>query len=428
MKRLIRSVNRINNNEYAYSVITKVFGVLAGLVYSILYSRYLGKELRGEAAVVVNFSTLTSLVLCAGIYQAYPFFRKNGNKDRRVLYEEYINNCLGLFLLYIVLCIFISLVLPLSIGKRISFILIPFLVGTRLFNYVVLIETPKKRNTASIVLYLFDIFLVVGLMLFTKADLFWCFFLLVVKEIVYFLVAIRIVGIPILKIRPTIKNLVPYIRFGIIPMMTIILMEINYRVDVLMLEGKVSSAEIGVYSLGVQLAERLWLIPDALKDILLSKLTKGKAADEVAKITRISLAAMIVCVFFAVVLGRPFLVILFGKEYSGAYEIMLVILASVISMVFYKMVYAYNVANGNRGVNLIILGLAATLNVVMNFVLIPQMGNMGAAVASLVSYSVCGLAFLIYFISKTHTPLIKMVLVTKSDFHQMIGLVKRNNK
>lgn len=408
-----------------YSVIAKVVGIAAGLVYTILYSRYLGAEFRGEASVITNFAVLGSLGLCAGIYQAYPYFRKTRDMKREELYIEYINNCLGMCLLYVLLCSLASIFLPFPTGRKISLVLIPFMVGTKLLNYVVLIETPKVRNTASVCLFLIDILLVGALMIFTKANIFFCYFFLIAKEIIYFCVATFNLKVPLSRIKPTVRKVLPYIKYGWIPMITVILMEVNYKVDVLMLDGKVPASDIGIYSLGVQLAERLWLIPDALKDILLSKLTKGKGPDEVAKITRISLTAMIVCIFLAILFGHFFIKLLFGEEYSGAYEIMLVILASVISMVFYKMVYSFNVANGHRVVNMVILGIAAIANVGINYALIPHMGTVGAAIASLISYFVCGIAFLIYFVRKTHVSVFSMLVMNKSDVKQLVGLIKQ---
>ena len=422
---MFSTIKRIVNNEYVYSVLAKVFGIALGLVYTILFSRYMGADLRGAASIVTNFSTLASLGLCIGVYQAYPYFRKNSDKPKDELYMEYINNCIGMCIIYVLLCSLVIAFVPVSLGRKISFVLIPFMVGTKLLNYVVLIETPKIRNTASIYLFLIDIVIIIVLMIFTKANLFYCYSFLILKEVIYFFIAFKNLKVPITKIRPTVKNLPPYIRYGWIPMITVILMEVNYKVDVLMLEGKVSKADIGIYSLGVQLAERLWLVPDALKDILLSKLSKGKGVEEVAKVTRISLAAVVVCIILAIIFGRFFINLLFGEEFSDSYYIMLVILASVISMVFYKMVYSFNVANGHRVVNMVILGIAAIANVGINYFLIPVMGNMGAAVASLVSYSVCGLTFLLYFVIKTKTPIYKMLFMTISDFKQLAKIVVR---
>ena len=419
MSRVRNTARNVVNNEYAYSVIAKVVGVFLGLLYSILYSRYLGAELRGEASVITNFSALGSLLLCVGIYQAYPYFRKTKNVNQTELYMEYINNCIGMCLVYVIACTVIIAFAPLPIGRKISFVLLPFMVGTKLLNYVVLIEKPKIRNTASIYLFLIDIIIMAILMIFTDANLFYCYAFLIAKEAIYFIIAVKNLHIPLTSIRPTVKQVLPYIKYGWIPMITVIMMEINYKVDVLMLDGKAATAEIGVYSLGVQLAERLWLIPDALKDILLSKLTKGKGPDEVARVTRISLVAMVICIILAIIFGRVIISLLFGDEYSGAYEVMLVILVSVISMVFYKMVYSFNVANGQRVINMIILSIAAISNIIINLLLIPKLGSMGAAIASLISYSVCGVTFLVYFVITTKTPLNKMLFMNVEDLKHL---------
>lgn len=405
---------KLINNLYVYSVIAKIIGVATGFLYSILYSRFLGAELRGEASVIINIATIVSLVMCLGIYQAYPYFRKN-KINLEELYISYINKVLGLFLVYFFGCIAFALYLPISKDLKIALILMPFIMGTKELNYVVLIERPRLRNTASIILNLIDIVILAILMLFTSANYFICFAFLITKEILYFSIAFKNLKVRFFSLRPTLKGIFPYIKFGIVPMITVILMEINYKIDILMLNGNVSMADIGIYSLGVQLAERLWLIPDAIKDILLSKLTKGKGPIEVAKSIRISLLMIIISIVFAIFLGKPFITIFFGKEYSGSYKIMLTILVSIISMVFYKMVYSYNVANGMRYVNMIILGITALTNVILNYALIPLMGNLGAATASLTSYSVCGIVFLIYFHKRTGLSYYDILIMKKSD-------------
>ena len=214
----------------------------------------------------------------------------------------------------------------------------------------------------------------------------------------------------------------PYIKYGIVPMLTVILMEINYKVDIIMLDRfYVSTTDIGIYSLGVMLAQKIWIITDALKDILLSKLAKGRTVDEVSKVTRISLFITILIIIGVICFGKPFIVLLYGKEYSGSYLVTLIIMAGVVGMVFYKMVYSYNVVNGHKNINLILLGIAALLNIIVNIVAIPHLGSLGAALASLVSYSICGIAFLMYFCIKTQTPIRNMLLINKNDI-KMIKL------
>ena len=413
------TIKNLTNNEYIFSVIAKFIGIFTGIIYTILFSRYFGAELRGQSSVILNYGEMISLVLCLGVYQAYPYFKKEFKKD---IYIEYINYIFGLLVLYIIIACILILNIDFDITTKISIILAPILMGIQQLNYVVLIENSKLRNTSNIKLDIFDIVLLAVLMVFTKANLVLCILFLIVKHLVFLFIAISNLQIKISDIRPTLKGIMPYIKYGIVPMLTVILMEINYKVDIIMLDRfYVSTTDIGIYSLGVMLAQKIWIITDALKDILLSKLAKGRTVDEVSKVTRISLFITILIIIGVICFGKPFIVLLYGKEYSGSYLVTLIIMAGVVGMVFYKMVYSYNVVNGHKNINLILLGIAALLNIIVNIVAIPHLGSLGAALASLVSYSICGIAFLMYFCIKTQTPIRNMLLINKNDI-KMIKL------
>lgn len=417
-----KTISKLTDNAYIYSVLAKIISILIGLVHSVLYTRYLGAELRGEASVIMNYAGLISLLLCFGIYQAYPYFKKKTGQD---IYSEYINYIFGLFLLYLLTGLILISVWGLPANILVVTILVPFLMAIKQLNYVVLIENPKLRNTASIRLDLFDIAFLAFLMIFTQANYFLCITFLIVNNLVYFIIAVSNLKIRITAIRPNLKGISSYIKYGIVPMLSVILMEINYKADVLILQYfDINMSQIGVYSLGVMLANRLWMMPDALKDILLSHLARGRTKAEVAKITRISLFAMVLFIIGAVLFGQPVILLLYGAEFSGAYLVTMILLAGIFGMVFYKMVYSYNVVNGHTGVNLILLGTAAGLNVLLNIGLIPLYGILGAAAASFISYLVCGISFLAYFCLRTNTPVLDMLIIKPEDIKMMLRYIK----
>ena len=173
---MIQYIKKIIDNEYVFSVVAKVISVFSGIVYSILFARYLGPELRGEAAVILNYSEMISLVLCLGIYQAYPYFKKTTGKD---LYMEFINYIFGLLLLYIVVAVVLICLFDWKISIALSILLAPILMGIKQLNYFVLIENPKIRNTANIKLDIFDIVFLSVLLIVTEADYGFCVFFLV---------------------------------------------------------------------------------------------------------------------------------------------------------------------------------------------------------------------------------------------------------
>lgn len=405
---------KLTSNAYVFSVLAKIFSVLAGIVYSVLYSRYLGAELRGTASIINNYADIIAILLCLGAFQAYPYFKQRDGKD---IYESFINNVFAMMMVYFIIIIPVVLMIPMKLNLIVALLIAPIWMGSRQLNYVVLIENPRLSNIASIIVDVSDLITLAVLMFFTSANLQWCIVVVSFKQVFFLMICIRNIHFRSFRFRPSLKGIVPYIRYGLVPMITIILMEVNYKIDVLMLEWfHISNATIGIYSLGVMLAQKVWMIPDALKDILLSKLVGGKGPEEVAKVSRISFFITMICELFIVLFGRVLIRILYGAEYEGAYYITLIICAGVIGMVFYKMIYSFNVANGEKNINLLLLSLSAVANIILNAVTIPLIGSYGAAIASLVSYFVCGIGFLVFFSRKTGIKISDIVFVKKDDF------------
>lgn len=187
LKSLKSITGKLTENVYTFSVIAKVISIITGLLYSILFARYLGSELRGDASVILNYSEMISLILCLGVYQAYPYFRKNSEKT---IYMEYINYVFGMFFIYLIIAVVlcISGIFPTNIV--VSIMLAPILMGIKQLNYVVLVENPKLRNTANIKLDLFDIGFLTLLIIITKANYSLCIVFLVVKYLVFFIIAV----------------------------------------------------------------------------------------------------------------------------------------------------------------------------------------------------------------------------------------------
>lgn len=415
--------NNLITNEYAFSVITKISGVLLGLIYTVVFSRYFEAELRGVSTVIYAYSEFFMLIACFGTYQGYPYYKKQGKKN---IYEEYVNIVTGMLLLYLAISVILILLLWGYFEICTVIALIPFSFATKEFNYVVMIENPSSMNRAVLLLGVVENVLVLLFSLVFKRRLTILILFMVCREIIYFFVTASRLKIKLCKIRPTLKGIVPYLRFGIIPMVTVIMMELNYKADVAMLDYfKVKHVDIGVYGLGVTLVSKVWLIPDALKDILTSKLAKGKQEDEVCKVLRISFFVILLFILALIILGKPFISLLYGTSFEGAYNIIVIMLVGVVGMVFYKLIYPYNVINGYQKVNLFILGCAALINVIFNAIMIPISGCQGAALASSVSYFICGLLYVLYFSKKACIPIKEMIVLKRNDIEKIKGLLNK---
>lgn len=424
-------LKKLLKNDYTFSLVARVVCIIFGFIYTVLLSRYLGASLRGEYSIVQNYATLAAVLLSFGIYQAYPYFKKkNPDKDnQKKLYKNITSNILGLFLIYLFICIFIVIFIPINFRIKMVLLIIPTSYLYKQINYILLIENPRICNITDVILSIFDIVVVTLLMFFTKANVFYCFAFLTIDKIVYAFLPVRNLKINFLKNPPKVdKEIKKYIRYGFIPMITIILMTVNHKVDIIMLSlfKDISTADIGIYSLGVLLAEKVWMLPDTLTNILQSKLANGKEEDEVAKISRISFTVTAFSLILVAILGKPLISFAYGSEYSGAYQITLIILLGVLGMTFYKVIYSYNVVNGKRKLNFIFLSLSVIINVALNLIFISNYKTIGAAIASLIAFIFCGFIFLVSFSHDTGIKIVDMIFLKKGDIELLKSLLKKD--
>jgi len=410
--KFIKNINSFAENEYLFSVGCKISGVIIGILYIVILNRFLGTALKGEYAVISNYLNILAIIARMGMDEAYPVFRNREQHSAQI----YLGNIKSVVLFWCIIVVFLANMFSFEFDKKIVLYLLPIEIAASCINYAVQVEYPKRKNISYITLNLVYLVFVTALLFCSKANIYHVVAIISLKSVMTLILACRNININVLKLKCRIAEIKPYIMYGFFPMLSVLLMTINYRVDIIMLEDKVPLQDIGIYSLAVNLADKVWLVPDALKEILVSKLTKGRTECEVAKVIRISLFCTLITCLGYIAFGRVFVNTLFGHEFLSAYSIMLVLLLGVFPMIFYKMIYAFNVVYGYKMVNFNILFSSAILNIALNKFLIPIMGVLGAAWTSVFSYSLSGILFALYFNKKVRLPYREMILIKKQDF------------
>ena len=164
------------------------------------------------------------------------------------------------------------------------------------------------------------------------------------------------------------------------------------RIDQIMLAELVGSEEVGVYSVAVRLAEAWFFVPTIIYWSLLPTLVEAKATSDAlfhAKLQKYYnlMALLAYAIAVPVTLLAPWLVrTLFGAEFARAGAMLAVLMwANLFTYLEIARSAYFNVMNWNR-VYLATLALGAALNVLLNWLLIPRYGGLGAAIASCVSY------------------------------------------
>lgn len=414
---------RALKNPYVFSVISKLSIVLLGFAYTVCQSRYLGASIKGDIAYISSITQITSILFGIGIHQAYPNYKKKAVDDVAPLF---VKLTMGITLCYAVLAIILSLSVRKDFKMISVFLMTPLLVYNRIVAYINMVEAPNRKNATELIADIVLLIAVIILWITTPATVQWGVFLLVIKDLLLAIIYTYRLRKPLLApVTISIRKILGIIEYGIYPMLALLMTTLNYRVDVIMLKQFVNKADVGIYSVGVMLAERVWMIPDALKEVMISNLAKGKGVDEVSFVIRICNSACIIVVIGILLLGQPFINLFFGAEYSSAYSVTVIILVGVIFMVYYKMIGAFNIVEGKQRENFIYLVVSVICNIALNLVLIPMMGKTGAATASIFSYAISAGLFIRKFLAETPVKLRDMLFLNKQDIIRLKTVIKK---
>lgn len=414
---------KIINNDYVFSVLTRIYLILAGVIISSLQVRFLGKDLNGELAYINSSTNILNTVFVCGIHQSYVYYRRQrGDKFR----DYYMGSVTILFGIYIAISVMLQLIIRPDFDIAVIVLTVPILFYIKIVRYVTLVEYPKTKNEVEIIMNTSKILFLAVVFFFVKATHIWILVLLLFQELLSLVLYLRKLGVRMIIDKDSLRLLWMLLSFGVFPMLSLLLTTLNYRIDVVMLKTAVTYASVSIYTIGVQIGEQCWAIPDAIRDILMSKLTNGKTAAEVCKVIRFSNSIMLMAQIAMIALGNLMIRILYGEGYSESYNILLMIMLSSYGMIYTKMISTYNVAEGKQKINLLYMIFTAGSNIVINFLLIPRLGIYGAGIASVISYNLGGILQIRYFSRLTGTRLSDMLFIGKNDIAELKKILGKN--
>ncbi len=173
---------------------------------------------------------------------------------------------------------------------------------------------------------------------------------------------------------------------------------INLRVDQVFLFTFLSAKELGVYAADVRIVETLHLLPTVFSALAYPVLCKRfqdskKGFAAAYRVILKFLNLFIVPVATATFLLAPKIIALaFGPEYESGGPALSVLMFSEICVYFGIVNNNLLLAAGQQDFIFVSTFLGAVTNVVLNLLLIPSYGIIGAAISTLISYS--GLSYL----------------------------------
>lgn len=176
---------------------------------------------------------------------------------------------------------------------------------------------------------------------------------------------------------------------------------VGYRVELFVLEWYEGVAAVGIYSIAMQAAEALWLIPAAVATAITGPAVHDVEADASRLTARSAVKALAYTAGAAIIVGAsaPFVVpVLFGEDFEPAARPLALLLPGAVAYAPVTVLVVYlSLRHARPHLSLAVSVVAALVTAGLAVALIPRWGASGAAAASSLGYAVGGaLAWLLF--------------------------------
>jgi PST family polysaccharide transporter len=187
---------------------------------------------------------------------------------------------------------------------------------------------------------------------------------------------------------------------------------IYLRIDIVLLERLRGVGEAGVYAVAARLSEVWYMVPVALMGAVFPALWSRRSDPEsYSRSLQGSLDALFALAFaLAVVVqlvGGPLVELLFGQRFAASTPVLQIHIWAGVFIFMRALLSRWLLAEDLLRFSLVTHVAGAVLNVVLNLLLIPEYGAVGAAIATVISYAAAG--WLALFLSARTRPMGRMM-------------------
>ena len=415
--------------DTSITAVSRMLQLAIGVGTSVLIARALGPAGRGIYALAILLPTVLTCFGNFGVGQAAVFHvNKNTYSAKEVLANTVSLSLLlgvaGFLAGLVILLAFGDLVFP-GVRKTYLFLalfLLPLNLLLNFVNHLLLgLQRIKEYNFVSVLrslVFLALLFILLFVLSFgVKAAITASILSYVVAATVLLYLAKGIIGFVRLRFNGTyVKDA---FRFGSKVYLGNLAGLLHYRVDMFLVNIFLNPMAVGLYSIAVVLAEKVWIVSQSAGKVLFPKVcaeTDEKSLKEFTPIVcRIVLWIALIGAIVLLFLGRVLIVLLYSDKFAASVLPFQILLIGIVAMSGWRILNNDLYGRGKARWNIYINGGSAALNVLLNILFIPRWGVVGAAWATSASYTFAFVMVVIVYASISHNNIWTLIVPQKSD-------------
>ena len=384
----------------------QLLGGFVGFVTVVIVARILGPEGNGQYAVAMLLPNMLASFLNFGISPANVYYLGSGKINTTTVLYAVITLfmiiasagigigalCIIFFgniwfpgipskILWLVLAIF-----PISLLQSFLAGIFQCLQKFRTYNLILLAKPLTTLIAVMIIVYAHKCHLENIILAMICSSL---FVLILTMVEVYKEVDTKRDKVTAIDVKKYIRKATSY---GIRAHLSNILAFINYKADIFLVNFLLNPAAAGIYTVAVQIVERLWLLSQSVGIVLFPRLSELNANESKRKqltpiLSRIVIFMTLIAALILACLASPMVNVFFGESYWQVVPALLILLPGIVAGSGARILANDIAARGRPELNMYFSLIVVTVNIIGNFLLIPRFGLKGAALATTFAYA-----------------------------------------
>ncbi|MCF7865666.1 MAG: flippase [Candidatus Pacebacteria bacterium] len=388
--------------------VARVVSLVISFFVTTYIARYLGPYNYGQLSYAISFVALFSFISTLGIDSVLyrEILRYSEKKD------IYIGSALVLKLLAGLLASLLSIITAYLTGTHdVALLLIAIISFTFIFNSfnIIVFEfqaavESKIPSIIAVVVTLILSFAKVAVVVFDKGIIYLSLVLLL-ESILYagLYIVFRIKKYGSISNWSFDKNIAVSIMKDSWPMMFGSAFALVYaRIDQVFIKSLVDVQSVGIYDAAVRLSEVWYFLPNILLASLFPAIMNARGTNLSTYYKRMKYVLLLMIILsFSIAIPTTFFAkeivhIVFGPAFIGSYIILQIYIWSLAGTYINHAISYFLIAENYRKMIFTSSLVGMILNVILNILLIPRYGISGAAIATLISYTMGPLSLICY--------------------------------
>lgn len=419
-------------NHVSFTFGSRAMVLFLSFLTGVIVARTLGPAGKGLLAVIAMVGVTVVNLGNLGIrtFNTYIFSNENVEKNSVISNSFWAGLIIGI-IFFIILSV-LALNFPIFFRNiprsylLLYLVSLPFLFWSNFFQGILIGEQKfRKFNIFIVIAQTINLVGVILLLLVFKLDVFYVVIWYVLVNIINALLPMGSVFIRNgLHLRLNLEVLKQALSYGVRIFLTGIFSLLILRIDLYMVNFFKGMAESGLYSLASTFGDVFFILPFSIVTVMFPKINaEDKSKKEsVAKYSRISFFSVLILAIGTLLFIKLFIGLLYGQAFLPSVQPILLLLpgliflstATVLSQYFLSTKYPFKLT--------ICWFLATILNIILNFIYIPQYGMIAAALSSTITYFLV-FGFHYYFFYKETKMGFYDVFVPRKE--EIMNIIKR---